>query len=105
MELHLIYLLYFTALSFTVISYYAKNNWSFAVIAGVGWISLAMSMGEIAFIGFDGQGAAHTYTIQMGDPNTSGMLGAYYYYFGIGIVLLVLTAGWVLTGQEVGDEV
>jgi hypothetical protein len=105
MEIHLIYLLYFTALCFTVIAYYAKNNWSFAVIAAVGWIIVSMSLGEITYIGFDGMGSGHAYTIQAGDPGTSSLVGFIYYLGGIGLVLLILTIGWVFMSREVGDEV
>jgi hypothetical protein len=105
MELHILYLLFLTALSFTVIAYYAKNNWSFAIIAGVAWIIFSMSLADVTYIGFDYTGTGHTYSVQMGDPSTEGLVGASYLYSGIGLVMLILTGGWVLMGREVGDEV
>jgi hypothetical protein len=105
MEITLLCLVFITALFFTAFSYFAKNNWAFAVIAGVAWISLAMSMTEVVYYGYDSFGNKQVNQIQMGDPYTSGMIGNYYLFWGIGMVMLLLSAGWILTSSEVGDEV
>ena len=106
MEIHLLYIVWFSALFFTLLSFYLKNyNWVFPVIAAVGWIVTAMSLGEVSIYGFDSMGNAHSYTINMGDPNTAGMVGAYWWFWGIGIVLILLSAAWIIAGKRVGEDV
>lgn len=98
-------MVWFTAIFFTLLSFYVKKNWTFPLIAAIGFIVVAMSLAEVTIYGFDSMGNAHSYEINMGDPNTAGMLGAYYWFWGIGMGLMLLTAGWVLKGEEVGEDV
>lgn len=105
MELHLLFMVWFTAIFFTLLSFYVKNNWAFPLLAAIGYLVVAMSLGEVTIYGFDSMGNAHAYHINMGDPHTTGMLGAHWWFWCIGIVLILITAKWVLMGEEVGEDV
>lgn len=98
-------MVWFTSLFFTLLSFYVKNNWTFPLIAAIGFIVVAMSLGEVTLYGFDTMGNAHHYDITMGDANTAGMLGSYYWYWGIGMVFILLTGAWLLSGKQVGEDV
>jgi len=105
MEIHLLYIVWCTALVFTVLSYFAKNNHAFPLIAGIAWILTAMSFGEVTYIGFTSMGTPVSDTIQAGDPNTAGQVAAIWFFGGLGLVMIILTGGWVLTGTRVGSDV
>ena len=95
---------WFTAIFFTAFAYHTKKKF-FLLIAAVGWIATSMSLGEIAIYGFDAMGNVAPYYINVGDPHTAGMLGVYYWWWGIGMVLMLLTGGYMISGKQVGDEV
>ena len=104
MEIHLLMMLWFTAIFFTALSFSVKNNYAFPLIAAIGYIAFAMSFGEVTIYGFDTLGNAHPKNINLGDPGTAGMLGAYYWFWGIGMVMMLMTLAWVLTSKKVGEE-
>ena len=105
MEIHLLYIVWCTALVFTILSYYAKNNYTFPVIAGVAWILVSMGFAEVTYYGWTAAGTQLTRTVQAGDPNTTGMVGAIYFFGGIGLVMLLMTGAWLISGRKVGDDV
>jgi hypothetical protein len=105
MELHLLYLLWFSALFFTALAYYVRTNWGLMLVAAVGWMATALSWSEVAIYGWDSMGNIRPYYISMGDPHTVGMLGSYYYFWGIGLIFILFTFAWVIMSKKVGDEV
>ena len=90
---------------FTALAFYVRNNWSLPLIAAIGWFATALSLGEVAIYGYDSMGNAHPYYINLGDPHTVGMFGMYYFFWGIALIFIVLTFGWVISSKSVGDEV
>jgi hypothetical protein len=104
MEIHLLLMVWFTAIFFTALSFSVKNNYAFPVIAAIGFITVAMSFGEVTIYGFDTMGNAHPKHINLGDPHTAGMLGAYWWFWGIGMVFILLTIAWVFGSKKVGEE-
>jgi hypothetical protein len=96
-----------SALAFTIISYYAKNNLAYPLIAGLFWIVLGWSSAAITYMAFDTQGTPHPYTIQAGDPTwaSAGLLGLVWLCWGIGIIHILLTGAWMLSGGRAGDKV
>jgi hypothetical protein len=105
MEIHLLMMVWFTSIFFTLLAYYVRNSWVFPLIAAVSWIEAAMSLGQVTIYGFDANGNQRMVSIVMGDPNTAGMLGTYWLWWGIGIGLILMTGAWVLSSKEVGEDV
>lgn len=98
-------MVWFTSIFFLALAYQIKNNWAFPLISAIGFLVVAMSFGEVTIYGFDTLGNAHPKNINLGDPNTAGMFGAYWWFYGIGLVLIFLTLAWVLSYKKVGEDV
>jgi len=106
MEIHLLYMAWITAMVFTVLSYYAKNNYSFPIIAGLCWIVSGASLSHVQVIGFDTMGNGHPYTLIPALEITKvGQLAMLFLFCGIGVILFMLTFGWMINQKRVGDEV
>ena len=105
MEIHLLMIVWFTTIFFLALSFQQRNNLVFMLIAAIGFWIVAMSLGEVTIYGFDTMGNAHPKNINLGDPNTAGMMGAYWWFWGIGMVLILVVGALMLTNKKAGDEV
>jgi hypothetical protein len=106
MEIHILYLAWITALIFTVLSYYARNNYAFPVLAGIMWIITGLGFVNVEYIGFDinGQGVGYNQLAQL-DTVNGPMFAMMVLFRVIGLIMFMFTFGWFIQGKRVGDDV
>ena len=99
-------MVYITALVFTVLSYYARNNLAFPVLAGLSWLVTGVSLVHVQIVGFDTMGNGHTYSIVAALETTKvGQLATVFLFAGISTVMFLLTSGWAIRNKRVGDDI
>lgn len=104
MEITIFCLVWITTLFLTYLSYVDKNNWSLPILAGIGYLAIAFSLGEITYIIGTGTGTQYI-DVNIGNAHTVGLLGIFWWLRGIATVLILTGLATVLSGKKTGDKV
>jgi amino acid transporter len=105
MEITIYCLVFVFTLFFSYLTYQGQHiPWAYAVIAGIGFMVLALGLGEISYIVPNSVGVTWV-DVSAGNSHTAGLQGLIYLFFLAGIMHLLSAASWVIMGEKTGSEI